>query len=127
MKILETGHDYLLDSLDGGQPIRLTFVKREGSKFPFNKGSHPGTNVQEVLRSLIERTKYLLSQIPCAETEAALGNLQSALLLFEMRAARRHGRHLDLYGVDFLVCSATCSECGHIGCEVHKDKKRRKP
>ena len=116
MKILEAGHDYSLDSLDGGEPIRLTFVKRQGLNFPFNSGAHSGTNVQEVLRALIDRTNYLLRQKPCAETEAALHNLESAILHYESRAARRHGRHLDLYSVHQLVCGETCGTCGHVGC-----------
>lgn len=117
MKIIDAGHMYVLDSLDGGEPVRVTFVKRQGAKFPFNSGVHGGTNVQEVLRALIDRTKYLLSQEACAETEAALGNLQSALLHYEVRAARRHDRHLDLYSVDQLSNLPTCETCRHIGCD----------
>ena len=121
MKIIEAGHSYLVDSLDGGNQQPLVFVKREGDNFPFNHGTHPGTNVQEVLRVLIDRTRYLLSQKPCAETECALHNLESALLHYEVRAARRHGRQLDLYSVQQLMCGTTCKICGHIGCEGHKD------
>lgn len=116
MKIIDSGHAYLLDSIDGGDPITLTFVKRAGEKFPFNIGSHPGTNVQEVLRALIERTEYLNRQVPCAETEAAIGLLKTTLLLFELRAARRHGRTLDLMDLRLLSCLPTCLKCGHIGC-----------
>jgi hypothetical protein len=119
MKILDAGHDYLLDSLDDGIRQRLTFVKREGPGFPFNNGSYPGTNCQEVLRALIERTEYLNRQIACAETEAAIGLLKSALLLFEIRAARRHERHLDLTDLKDLSSFPTCEKCGHIQCEGH--------
>ncbi len=119
MKILDTGHAYLLDSLDGGDPIRLTFVKREGVGFPFNRGSNPGTNVQEVLRALIERTEYLNRQIPCAETESAASCLKTALLLFEVRAARRHGRTLDLASAWDLCRLPTCPTCGHVVCSGH--------
>lgn len=126
MKILDAGHDYLLDCLDGGESIRLTFVKRSGEKFPFNSGSNPGTNVQEVLRALIERTEYLNRQVPCAETEAASGCLKAALALFEIRAARRHGRLLDLPTLQHLSCSPTCARCGHIGCECSLSEKIKK-
>lgn len=119
MKIIDAGHEYLIDSLDGGEPQGIRFVKREGSNFPFNRGSNPGTNVQEVLRVLIDRTRYLLLQKPCAETECALHNLESALLHYEARAARRHGRSLDLYSVHELVCGTTCQTCGHVGCTGH--------
>ncbi len=117
MQILDAGHRYLLNSLDGGHPIDLTFVKRSGPKFPFNANSNPGTNVQEVLRALIDRTAYLNRQNACAETEAAEGCLRAALALYEMRAARRHGRHLDLMTTDQLCSLPVCAKCGHIGCE----------
>ncbi len=114
MKILDAGHAYLLDCLDRGEPVVLAFVKREGEGFPFNHGHHPGTNVQEVLRALIDRTEYLNRQKPCAETEAS--SLRAALLLFEVRAARRHGRELDLQSTQDLMNAATCAECKHVGC-----------
>lgn len=116
MKIIDAGHKYLLDSLDGGDAQVLVFVKREGPNFPFNQGSHSGTNCQEVLRALIDRTEYLLRQKPCAETEAAIGCMRSALLLFELRAARRHSRVLDLASTQDVMNNITCIECGHIGC-----------
>lgn len=120
MKILDVGHEYLLDRLDGVGAERLVFVKREGDKFPFNHGTHPGTNVQEVLRALIDRTEYLNKQIPCAETEAALGNLKSALLLFELRVARCHDRQLELHSLSLLSSLPTCKICKHIGCKGHE-------
>ena len=119
MLIIDAGHEYQLDSIDGGPPQSLRFVKRCGKGFPFNSGQHSGTNVQEVLRALIDRTEYLNNQKPCAETEAAAGCLRAALALYEMRAARRHGRHLDLHSTQELMCGETCSRCGHIGCEGH--------
>lgn len=48
------------------------FVKREGEHFPGNVGHYPGTTMQEVLRVLIDRAKYVNSQIPCLETEMAI-------------------------------------------------------
>lgn len=120
MEIIETGHQYLLDGLDGGDAQILTFMKRVGEGFPFNHGKpHGGTNCQEVLRALIDRTRYLQSQKPCAETEAIIASLQTALLLFELRAARLHKHTLSL--VDLMECVRLkpCSVCGHINCEVH--------
>lgn len=119
MKILDAGHGYLLDSLDDGQRQELHFVKREGDNFPWNFGKYGGTNCQEVLRALIDRTEYLLKQKACTETEAALGCLKTALFLYEIRAARLHGRSLDLYSTDELRNTPTCKKCGHIGCNQH--------
>ncbi len=116
MKILDAGHVYRLDCIDGDQSQLLTFVKREGERFPFNEGHHPGTNCQEVLRALIDRTEYLNHQRPCAETEAAAANMRSALLLFELRAARCHDRTLDLSATQDLMSAVPCKNCKHVGC-----------
>lgn len=118
MNIRDPGHDYVLASLDGDAPQRLTFVKREGPGFPGNVGHHPGTTTQEVLRALIDRGEYVNSQIPCAETEAATALMRTALLLLELRAARRHGRvPKDFPTLVEAMDGETCPRCGHIGCE----------
>jgi hypothetical protein len=116
MKILDAGHIYRLNGYDGGEEQELQFMKREGDNFPFNAHTFGGTNCQEVIRVLIDRTRYLYNQKPCAETEAALHSLESALMFYEMRAARLHGRSLDLRAPADLVWMATCKKCGHIGC-----------
>lgn len=59
MTVIDPGHEYLMDSLDGEQTNRLVFVKRQGVKYPGNVGAHPGTTMQEVLRALLERLKYV--------------------------------------------------------------------
>ena len=123
MKIIDAGHTYDLDCLDGDAIQRLFFVKREGAGYPFNSGHRSGTNCQEVIRALIDRTEYLNRQIPCAETESAAALLRAALLLFELRAARNHNRHLDCKSTQTLVSGETCKLCGHIGCSgEHKEK-----
>lgn len=119
MKVIDPGHRYELRMLDDPTGVAfqtLTFVKREGEGYPGNIGSHSGTTSQEVLRALIERAEYVNRQIPCAETEAAAELMRTALVLFELRAARRHGRHLDMPSVNRLVYSPTCVKCNHVGC-----------
>lgn len=118
MRVLDSGHDYVLESLDGDAPQRLTFVKREGPGFPGNSGSHPGTTMQEALRALIERAEYVNAQVPCAETEAAAGLFKAALVLLEARAARRHERVADGFEtLEEAWTSRGCSRCGHVGCD----------
>lgn len=118
MKEVDKGHEYLLDEYDGyhERGMRLVFVKREGEGYPFNKGSHCGTNCQEVLRALIYRVKYLQKQIPCDENVVVLRNLRNALWQFEIRAAQRHGRQLPKLP-EAIETVPTCEGCGHIGCE----------
>lgn len=119
MKVIDPGHVYHLTWLDepdddmrGGL---LTFVKREGEGYPGNVGHHAGTTSQEVLRALIERSEYVNNQIPCAETEAAGELMKAALLLLELRAARRHGRWIEV-ALEEVVNGAVCEKCGHSGC-----------
>ncbi len=45
MKIVDLGHEYTLDSLDGECENRVIFVKREGDGYPGNTGCHPGTTL----------------------------------------------------------------------------------
>lgn len=119
MKIIDAGHAYLLAGYDGGTEQRLVFLKREGEGFPFNCGAHGGTNCQEVLRALIDRSEYLNRQIPSAETEAILGALRTALFLFESRAARRHCLELELADLHAAVRLPSCETCGHLVCPGH--------
>ncbi len=121
MTVIDPGHDYWLDALDGGAPVRLTFVKREGPRYPGNVGTHGGTTLQEVLRALIERSNYVNAQIPCPETTLAIGLLQSALYLFEARAARVHGRILNCSLAGVVEGAGKCLRCGHVGCSSHEE------
>lgn len=119
MLVLDPGHVYELRVFDAAseQTAPLAFMKREGLGYPFNVGHHAGTNCQEVLRALIDRVKYLQHQIPCPENLIILAGLRSALVAFEIRAARRHGRELTFEGD--IEDAPTCRQCGHIGCEAH--------
>lgn len=117
MQVVDPGHEYLLDALDGGEQQRLVFVKREGRNYPGNVGYHPGLLTQEVLRALIDRCKYMNAQGSCAETNVIISALQTALLAFEVRAARCRGVAIDLPGLDNIEQIPTCPKCGHIQCD----------
>jgi len=117
MIVQDPGHLYTLPSLDDGQPQELRFVKRIGEKYPGNEPpAYGGTTMQEVIRALIDRAEYLQQQIPCCETEAAIGNLRTALLLFEIRAARVHQRSLDFKRLRDFEAAERCGHCLHVGC-----------
>ena len=115
MEVLDLGHLYELPNFDGKGSQMLRFMKREGSGYPFNAGHYPGTNCQEVIRALIDRTKYLDTQISAPENDVIIAGLRSALLAFELRAARRHGLELPAFRADFESVP-TCAKCGHIVC-----------
>ncbi len=114
MQVVDPGHEYLLDALDGEQENRLVFVKREGPNYPGNLGHHAGTTMQEVLRALVDRAVYVNSQIPSAHTQAAIYYMKSAIFEFENRAAKRHGRAAP--DIENAVYGEKCKKCGHIGC-----------
>lgn len=118
MKVIDPGHEYELTMLDlpEGFVETLMFVKREGPGYPGNVGHHPGTNIQEVLRALIDRVKYLNNQITDARNGRVISHLRNAMWLLEDRAAERHGRTLDVHMRE-IEKLPTCTKCGHVSCE----------
>lgn len=115
MKVIDAGHDYELNVLDGPSTQSLRFVKRVGPKFPGNTTAYSGTTMQEVLRAVIDRARYVNNQIPCAETSKVIVLCTEAVYQLELRAAVRHGRPTD-FSVTDAVNESFCSECGHIRC-----------
>lgn len=121
MRVIDPGHSYALTHLDGNLEELLTFVKREGDLYPGNYGSHPGTNIQEVLRALIDRMKYVDAQLPHQWNPIVIAHLRDALRLLEARAEQRHGRDPDKLDCRARIGGeietlAFCRVCGHIGC-----------
>jgi hypothetical protein len=80
MKIIEPGYVYELHSLDGGEPETLTFVNREDGD------EHPGTQTQEVLRALIDRTMHCDNCLRWEGNDKIIYHLRMALALHEARA-----------------------------------------
>lgn len=120
MKVLDPGHDYELDVLDGDFKIQLTFVKRVGDKYPGNTTDFPGTNMQEVMRALIDRCYYLNNQIYSPDTSEVIRLLRRAIYHLEHRAADIHGRKMPgtyMQIVGGIESLPKCSKCGHIGCK----------
>lgn len=123
MRVLDPGHVYILDSLDGDAPQTIAFVKREGARYPGNVGSHPGITVQEILRACMDRLEYVNEQIPCYETQAASGLLAAAALMLEVRAKRVKGKVLEADSIGHALALPICATCGHIDCiETHANQ-----
>ena len=118
-KVIDPGHIYEMSIIDSN-PIffqSITFVKRDNppEKYPGNEGHYPGVIIQEVLRVLIDRVKYLDNQVPAPENYDILIHLREAFWDLERRAHRRHGsairvlsKHIEEY--------EPCQTCGHIFC-----------
>lgn len=96
MKVIEPGHVYELNWLDealgnadkmmslfGGMPNRLMFVNREHST------EHPGTQTQEVIRALIDRTRHCDNCLRWEGNDQIIHHLRMALVLHEARALER--------------------------------------
>jgi hypothetical protein len=115
MEVIDTGHEYRLHHLDGAGCQVLRFVKREGAKFPKNLNSYAGTTSQDVIRCLLERTRYVQSQIFALETAMVIVLLSLSLWVLEFRAARRN-RMLYLHSPVFAENAPMCEQCSHTVC-----------
>lgn len=129
MKVIDAGHMYELDELDITETKMmfdngLRFVKRMGDKYPGNTTGYAGTTIQEVCRALIDRCQYVNGQEYCGETAACITYLRRVIVELETRAAKRHGRKVQLaFDIENMP---TCRLCGHIGCEETCRKKKCK-
>jgi hypothetical protein len=121
MNVIDAGHTYRLNTLDGKDPVFLRFVKRNQpiEKYPGNLNSQPGTTTQEVLRALIDRAKYVDQQAPHWANKIVISNCRMSIFMLEARAAERHGTTLVKVRED-IENEPTCSICGHIQCREHR-------
>jgi len=114
MRIIEKGHVYELDYIDDDMnkcrdmgERRLVFVNREDTP-------HAGTQTQEVIRALIDRTQHCDSCLRWDGNDKIIHHLRMALVLHEARALERkaekglispesialdHDGHFQLLGV----------------------------
>ena len=117
MKVLDPGHLYMLNILDApNRASVLRFVKREGPGYPGNAGHHPGTTIQEVMRAVINRLRYVNNQIPDIHTTKSILLAEQIVFELETRAAIRHKREKPRSWAD-AVEGPTCKKCGHVGCK----------
>ena len=84
MKVIKKGHVYELDHLDGKEKQTLTFVCREDEL-----GLHEGTQTQEVIRVLINRTQHCDRCLRWEGNDLIVQHLRMALALHEARALLR--------------------------------------
>jgi hypothetical protein len=116
MKIIEPGHIYELNWLDGKpkeyhatqdmpdhdlieyfSSNRLIFVNRE-------KGTeHPGTQTQEVLRALIDRTQHCDNCLRWEGNDQIIYHLRMALALHEARAILRKTEKGYIHPEEILI------------------------
>ena len=88
MEIIDPGHMYGMRQLNTNKLQYITFIKRSGGAITYDE-EYVGVQVQEVLRTLIDRSKDLNDILPCMETKDAIYHLRMALFHYEARAYRR--------------------------------------
>lgn len=136
MKIIEPGHIYeflTLDKKPEGSPNEsIVFVNREPGH------EHPGTQTQEVLRALIDRTLHCDACLPHRVNEQIVYHLRMALILHEARALERKVEkgiipnpesliingddgHLSLRG--YVEVENSALKCGMCGSVPYNDRK----
>lgn len=119
MRSIEPGHIYMIEIYDRPEGITqaemdLPFLKRVGPRYPGNQEPpHMGTNCQELIRVLIDRTEYLNGQEEDWRNVSALQSLRYTLMCFESRAAERAGRPFPVL-ISQIEKYPTCPDCGHI-------------
>jgi rubredoxin len=123
MKVVDPGHVYDIESLNGGPSQRIHFVKREGSNYPGNIGTQDGPITQEFLRAILHRCEYMNNQGSCAETDIIIAALRTAIFAFEVRASRCRGTSIELPHLSDIDATPTCPICGHIQCDPERHLK----
>jgi len=83
MKVIEPGHIYQLQHLDGSGAGILVFVNREPGT------EHEGVQTQEILRALIDRTQHCDACLRWDGNDKIIHHLRMALALHESRAIER--------------------------------------
>lgn len=113
MRIVEPGHVYEVQNVDGPGSQTIHFVRRrddEATVLPEAERA-PGILTQELLRVAIDRTLYLNAEGPCAENVEIVENLRRALSLYESRAARR-----TIEKNPMIERTDVCEICQHVLC-----------
>lgn len=147
MKVIEPGHVYELETLDGAAPNRLVFVNREPGT------EHAGTQTQEVLRTTIDAVECLIDRTNhcdgCVRWEGndriikalseAQRQMRLALLLHEQRAMERKldrgdlepekvplapDGHFELVESRLCITVGCWRKKGHIGPHTDQDGNR---
>lgn len=128
---MDPGHYYFLNEYSGDDPNEtvdteqpLRFMHRTGNRYPGNQGSqYDGTNCQEVIRAIINRTKYLREQAVALNDSSSVSmddeiiELGRRMLwLFEVRAADIHGMPFPTETQADIETLPVCRTCGHIVC-----------
>lgn len=113
MKVIEPGHIYALQNVDGDGEQIVRFVRRrddEAMLLPEQMRTQ-GVLFQEVVRVLIDRINYLNAEAPCVENVEIMESLRRVIQLGEIRAARR-----TIEKAPMIERTDVCEICQHVLC-----------
>jgi hypothetical protein len=116
MEVLDPGHKYKLNTLDGDDEQILRFVKRNDppQKYPGNTDAYSGTTTQDVMRCLIDRMEYVENQAHNPVNLMIANLLRMCIWLLEARAAEKKNKALSIFTLDGVETYPTHHEDGHI-------------
>lgn len=117
MRIIEPGHVYEVENVDGDGVQRIEFVRRRGDDAELlpERLRREGILSQELLRVLIDRTLYLGAEAAWHENIEILTSLRKALQVYEARAAAA-----TIYKTPMPERMPGCPICGHVLCLHHR-------
>lgn len=113
MRVIEPGHVYAVQNIDGPGEQIIRFVRRRDASADklAEEAWEEGILCQELFRVLIHRIQYLDSEAPHPVNVEATLALRKALTGFEARAAQRTIEKLPM-----PERAVVCSECQHMLC-----------
>ena len=96
MKIVKLGHEYQLESFDGGLPQTLLFIEKEAIKDSTEMNTiRDGTTNEEILKVLIDRLYFLEARMSCRENAIVITKLEESLMWLEKRTEGRVARGVE--------------------------------
>ena len=98
MKALKPGHQYQLESFEGGTSQILQFIEKAPDPKDPSKAAtlvNDGTTNEEVLAMLIDRLKFLGEKVPSRENSLAITKCEEALMWLEKRTKDRQARGVE--------------------------------
>jgi len=96
MKVVDPGHRYEVDNLQGHPVQTIGFVKKQlNEETGVFETVADGTTNEEVLAVLIDRIQTLNKKAPCRENSICLTHLETALLWLNARTQNRINRGVE--------------------------------
>jgi hypothetical protein len=99
MKVLHTGHRYLLENFqkinEVGQEIQFIHKAAASDDPTILETIDDGTTNEEVLAVLIDRLSFLQARFPCKENAMVITKLEESLMWLNKRTEDRKQRNVE--------------------------------